>query len=109
VDQSVSKITVIENILDKVDHMIIGGGMTFTFVKALGGKIGDSICEDDKQNCLGNFKIGKRKGYKFIPVDVVAANAFSNDAETKIVNVDSIPDGWQGLDAGPKSLANFEK
>jgi phosphoglycerate kinase len=56
-----SKITVIENILDKVDHMIIGGGMTFTFVKALGGKIGDSICEDDKQDCQ-NFKIGKRKG-----------------------------------------------
>jgi phosphoglycerate kinase len=106
-----SKITVIENILDKVDHMIIGGGMTFTFVKALGGKIGDSICEDDKQElALEILRLAKEKGVQIhIPVDVVAANAFSNDAETKIVDVDTIPDGWQGLDAGPKSLANFEK
>lgn len=106
-----SKITVIENILDKVDHMIIGGGMTFTFVKALGGKIGDSICEDDKQElALEILRLAKEKGVQIhIPVDVVAANAFSNDAETQIVDVDKIPDGWQGLDAGPKSLANFEK
>lgn len=106
-----SKITVIENILDKVDHMIIGGGMTFTFVKALGGKIGDSICEDDKQDlALEILRLAKEKGVQIhIPVDVVAANAFSNDAETQIVDVNSIPDGWQGLDAGPKSLANFEK
>ncbi|MEZ7498458.1 phosphoglycerate kinase [Flavobacterium sp. Arc3] len=106
-----SKITVIENILDKVDHMIIGGGMTFTFVKALGGKIGDSICEDDKMElALEILKLAKEKGVQIhIPVDVVAANAFSNDAETKIVDVKEIPDGWQGLDAGPKSLAIFEK
>lgn len=106
-----SKITVIENILDKVDHMIIGGGMTFTFVKALGGKIGDSICEDDKQElALEILRLAKEKGVQIhIPVDVVAANAFSNDAETQIVDVDKIPDGWQGLDAGPKSLANFQK
>ncbi|MCL6462210.1 MAG: phosphoglycerate kinase [Flavobacterium micromati] len=106
-----SKITVIENILDKVDHMIIGGGMTFTFVKALGGKIGDSICEDDKQElALEILKLAKEKGVEIhIPVDVVAANAFSNDAETKIVNVKEIPDGWQGLDAGPKSLEHFKK
>jgi phosphoglycerate kinase len=106
-----SKITVIENILDKVDHMIIGGGMTFTFVKALGGKIGDSICEDDKQDlALEILRLAKEKGVQLhIPVDVVAANAFSNDAETQIVDVNAIPDGWQGLDAGPKSLANFEK
>jgi phosphoglycerate kinase len=106
-----SKITVIENILDKVDHMIIGGGMTFTFVKALGGKIGDSICEDDKQDlALEILRLAKEKGVQIhIPVDVVAANAFSNDAETQIVDVNAIPDGWQGLDAGPKSLANFEK
>ncbi|WP_074721111.1 phosphoglycerate kinase [Flavobacterium frigoris] len=106
-----SKITVIENILDKVDHMIIGGGMTFTFVKALGGKIGNSICEDDKQElALEILRLAKEKGVQIhIPVDVVAANAFSNDAETKIVDVNEIPDGWQGLDAGPKSLANFEK
>ena len=106
-----SKITVIENILDKVDHMIIGGGMTFTFVKALGGKIGDSICEDDKQElALEILRLAKEKGVQIhIPVDVVAANDFSNDAETQIVDVKEIPDGWQGLDAGPKSLENFKK
>jgi phosphoglycerate kinase len=106
-----SKITVIENILDKVDHMIIGGGMTFTFVKALGGKIGESICEDDKQElALEILRLAKEKGVQIhIPVDVVAADAFSNDANTKIVDVREIPDGWQGLDAGPKSLENFKK
>jgi len=105
-----SKITVIENILDKVDHMIIGGGMSFTFVKALGGKIGDSICEDDKQElALEILHLAKEKNVQIhIPVDVVASNAFSNDAETQIVDVREIPDGWQGLDAGPKSLENFK-
>jgi len=106
-----SKITVIENILDKIDHMIIGGGMTFTFVKALGGKIGNSICEDDKMElALAILKIAKEKGVQIhIPVDVVAADAFSNDANTQIVDVREIPDGWQGLDAGPKSLAAFRE
>lgn len=105
-----SKITVIENILDKVDHMIIGGGMSFTFVKALGGKIGNSICEDDKQDlALEIIKLAKEKGVQLhIPVDVVAANDFSNIAERQIVAIDQIPDGWQGLDAGPKSLENFK-
>ncbi|MFW0736719.1 phosphoglycerate kinase [Flavobacterium sp. T12S277] len=106
-----SKITVIENILDKVDHMIIGGGMTFTFVKALGGKIGESICEDDKQElALEILRLAKEKGVQVhIPVDVIAADAFSNTANTQIVDVNAIPDGWQGLDAGPKSLENFKK
>ncbi len=106
-----SKITVIENILDKVDHMIIGGGMTFTFVKALGGKIGDSICEDDKQElALEILRLAKEKGVQIhLPVDVIAADAFSKDANTQIVDVREIPDGWQGLDAGPKSLDNFKK
>ena len=106
-----SKITVIENILDKIDHMIIGGGMTFTFVKALGGKIGNSICEDDKMElALAILKTAKEKGVQIhIPVDVVAADAFSNDAQTQIVDVRAIPDGWQGLDAGPKSLEAFGK
>jgi len=106
-----SKITVIENILDKVDHMIIGGGMTFTFIKAQGGKIGESICEDDKQNlALEIMRLAKEKGVQLhIPVDVIAADDFSNTANTQVVDVREIPDGWQGLDAGPKSLENFKK
>ncbi|MBS4042065.1 MAG: phosphoglycerate kinase [Flavobacteriales bacterium] len=106
-----SKITVIENILDKVDHMIIGGGMTYTFVKALGGNIGDSICELDKLDlALDILEKAKAKNVQIhIPVDVVAANAFSNDADTKVVSVNEIPDGWQGLDVGPQSLKNFEE
>ncbi|WP_411893973.1 phosphoglycerate kinase [Winogradskyella sp. A2] len=106
-----SKITVIENILDKVDHLIIGGGMTFTFVKAQGGNIGDSICEDDKMElALDILKQAEAKGVKIhLPVDVIAANDFSNDANTQVVDVKYIPDGWQGLDAGPKSLDNFDK
>jgi len=106
-----SKITVIENILDKVDHMIIGGGMTFTFIKAQGGKIGESICEDDKLDlALEILRLAKEKGVQVhIPVDVVAADDFSNTANTQVVDVTAIPDGWQGLDAGPKSLENFKK
>jgi phosphoglycerate kinase len=106
-----SKITVIENILDKVDHMIIGGGMTFTFVKALGGKVGNSICENDKLDlALEILRLAKEKGVQIhIPVDVVAADDFSNNANTQIVDVREIPDGWEGLDAGPKSLENFKK
>lgn len=106
-----SKITVIENILDKVDHMIIGGGMTFTFIKAQGGKIGESICEDDKLDlALDILRLAKEKGVQVhIPVDVIAADDFSNNANTQVVDVTAIPDGWQGLDAGPKSLENFKK
>jgi len=106
-----SKITVIENILDKVNHLIIGGGMSFTFVKALGGKVGNSICEDDKQElALEILKKAKEKGVQVhIPVDVIAADDFSNDANTQICDINSIPDGWQGLDAGPKSRELFDK
>ena len=106
-----SKITIIENILDKVDHLIIGGGMTYTFVKAQGGNIGDSICEDDKMDlALSILAQAKAKGVQVhIPVDVLAANDFSNDAKTQVVDVDKIPDGWQGLDAGPKTLDNFKE
>lgn len=106
-----SKITVIENILDKIDHMIIGGGMTFTFIKALGGKIGNSICEDDKlELALEILEKAKAKNVQILlPVDVVAADAFSAEANTQIVDVTQIPDGWQGLDAGPKSLEATKK
>lgn len=106
-----SKITIIENILDKVDHLIIGGGMSFTFIKAQGGKIGNSICEDDKMDlALEILKQAKAKNVKVhIPVDVVAADAFSNDANTQICDINNIPDGWEGLDAGPKSIELFDK
>ncbi|WP_242131007.1 phosphoglycerate kinase [Aestuariivivens marinum] len=104
-----SKITIIENILDKVDHLIIGGGMSFTFVKAQGGSIGNSICEDDKMDlALTILKQAEAKNVKVhIPVDVVAADAFNNDANTQIVDIDKIPQGWEGIDAGPKSLEIF--
>lgn len=106
-----SKITIIKNILDKVDHLIIGGGMTFTFVKALGGTIGDSICEDDKMDlALEILKEAKEKNVQVhMPVDVVAADAFDNNAKTQIVDVYHIPEGWQGLDAGPNSIKKFHE
>jgi phosphoglycerate kinase len=106
-----SKITIIENILDKVDHLIIGGGMTYTFIKAQGGKVGNSICEDDKQElALDILKQAKEKGVEVhLPVDVLAADAFSNDANTQVVSVTEIPDGWEGLDAGPKTLDIFKE
>tara|TARA_B110000483_G_scaffold79656_1_gene99154 strand:+ start:1044 stop:2231 length:1188 start_codon:yes stop_codon:yes gene_type:complete len=106
-----SKITIIDNILDKVDHLIIGGGMTFTFVKAQGGKVGDSICEDDKMElALQILERAKEKNVQVhIPVDVLAADDFSNQANTQVVDVRAIPDNWQGLDCGPKSKAIFHE
>ena len=106
-----SKITIIENILSKINHLIIGGGMTYTFIKAQGGKVGNSICEDDKMDlALSILQKAKDLGVKVhLPVDVIAADDFSNNANTKIVAVDDIPDGWQGLDAGPNTLENFRE
>ncbi len=106
-----SKITIIENILDKVDNLIIGGGMTYTFIKAQGGKVGDSICEDDKMDlALDILKQAKAKNVQvYLPVDVLAANDFDNAADTQFVEVNEIPDGWQGLDAGPKTLEIFKQ
>jgi len=106
-----TKITIIENILDKIDHMIIGGGMTFTFIKALGGSVGNSICEDDKMElALEILEKAKAKGVQIhLPIDVLAADAFSNDANTQVVDVKAIPSGWQGLDAGPKTLAEIKE
>ena len=105
-----SKITIIENILDKIDHMIIGGGMTFTFIKALGGNIGNSIVEDDKLDlALEIIEKAKAKNVQIhLPIDMIIADRFSNDANTQIVNVNEIPDGWQGLDVGPKTLESLK-
>ena len=106
-----SKITIIENILDKVDHLIIGGGMAYTFVKAQGGEVGNSICEDDYlEYTLELLEKAKAKNVQIhLPVDVLATTDFSNDTERKVININEIPSGWEGLDAGPKSLENFKK
>jgi phosphoglycerate kinase len=104
-----SKIGIIKNVLDKVDHIIIGGGMTFTFIKALGGNIGNSLCEDDKLDlALEILEEAKAKGVKIhLPIDALIADDFSNDAKTDVVPVAQIPDGWMGLDAGPKTNVGF--
>jgi len=106
-----SKITIIENLLDKVDNLILGGGMTYTFVKANGGQVGGSICEDDYMETAKNIeKLAKEKGVNLImATDVVAADDFSQNANTQIIQAGSIPEGWEGLDAGPESIANFKK
>ena len=104
-----SKIEIIENLLTKVDNLIIAGGMTFTFTKALGGKIGSSLCEDDKLDlALELLEKAKANNVKMIlAVDAKIADSFSNDANTQIVPVDEIPDGWLGLDNGPKTEIIF--
>lgn len=104
-----SKITVIENILDKIDHLIIGGGMAFTFVKALGGNIGGSLVEDDKMDlALSILEQAKQKNVHIhLPIDSIIADSFSENANTKENSIDSIPEGWMGLDAGPKTNALF--
>lgn len=100
-----SKIEIIENLLSKVDNLIITGGMTFTFTKALGGKIGSSLCEDDKLNlALELIEKAKKNNVELvIAVDAKVADSFSNDANTQFVDADQIPDGWSGLDIGPKT------
>lgn len=104
-----SKITVIENILDKVDAIIIGGGMAFTFVKAQGGTIGNSLVEDDKLDmALNILKQAKAKNVTIhIPIDSIIADDFNNNANTKVCDITAIPDGWMGLDAGPESRKQF--
>lgn len=106
-----SKITIIENVLSAIDHLIVGGGMTYTFVKALGGSVGDSICENDKLD-LALSILEKAKQHNVtvhLPVDVIVANDFAENADTKVVDANAIESTWQGLDAGPKTLENFEK
>ncbi len=104
-----SKIDIIENLLNKVDNLIIAGGMTYTFTKATGGNIGLSICEDDKLDlALDLMRKAKEKGVNLVlAVDAKAADSFSNDANTQIVPVNEIPDGWEGMDIGPKSMELF--
>ena len=106
-----SKISVINNLLDKVDTLIIGGGMAYTFMKAQGGKIGTSLCEDDYLDYANDMiKKAADKGVKMlIPVDTVTADAFSNDANVKVVDAGQIEDGWMGLDIGPKTRELFAK
>lgn len=106
-----TKIGIIENLMDKVDNLILCGGMTFTFAKAQGGKIGNSIVEDDKlQLALDIIKMAKEKGVNLVlGTDCVAGDKFSNDADTMVCSVMDIPDGWEGMDAGPKSVDAFRE
>ncbi len=106
-----SKITIIDNILDKIDHLIIGGGMTFTFIKAQGGKVGNSLVEDDKMTLANDIleKARAKNVQVHLPVDVIIADAFSNDAHTNTCDINNIPEGWMGLDVGPHTEALFSK
>ena len=106
-----SKISVIANMLDVVDNLIIGGGMAYTFIKNNGGAIGDSIFEKDKLNdCSKIMSLAEQKNVNvFLPEDVVASNEFSNEGLKKAVNIYNIPKGWQGLDIGPLTISKFEK
>ena len=105
-----TKIGIIENLMDKVDNLILCGGMTFTFAKAQGGKVGNSICEEDKLDlALDIIAKAKAKGVNLVlGTDCIAADAFSNDAHTQVCSVNDIPDGWEGLDAGPASREAFK-
>lgn len=106
-----SKITIIDNILPAIDKLIIGGGMMFTFIKAQGGQIGGSIVEDDKLDlALEILELAKKHNVEvYLPVDVLAADDFNNGAKVQVVDVDKIPDGWQGLDIGPESIEKFKE
>ena len=104
-----TKIGIIENLMDKVDNLILCGGMTYTFAKAKGGKIGQSICENDKLDlALDIIKKAQEKGVNLVlATDCVAGDAFSNDANTQVCSVMDIPEGWEGMDAGPESRKAF--
>ncbi|MFT6759944.1 MAG: phosphoglycerate kinase [Psychroserpens sp.] len=104
-----SKISIISNLLDSVDHIIIGGGMSYTFAKALGGKVGNSLVEDDYLETAKNILTeAKAKGVKIhLPVDTIAGDAFDNNANKQTCDTNSIPDGWLGLDIGPKSEEEY--
>ena len=105
-----TKIGIIENLMDKVDNLILCGGMAFTFAKAQGGKIGNSLVEDDKlQLALDIIEKAKAKGVNLVlGCDCIAADKFANDANTQVCDDKNIPDGWMGLDAGPKTREEFK-
>ena len=106
-----SKISIISRLLDKVNHLIIGGGMAYTFIKANGGEIGDSLFEPDFLNeAIKIMNSAKKKGVElYLPIDTIAANSFSNDAQIKSVNIREIPKNWMGLDIGKQSIKSFQK
>ncbi|MCT8339347.1 phosphoglycerate kinase [Flavobacteriaceae bacterium TK19130] len=106
-----SKITVLESILDPIDHLIIGGGMAFTFIKAQGGSVGGSLVEDDKQElALEILEMAKKKGVEVhLPVDAIIADSFSEFATTDDSAADAIPEGWMGLDTGPRTNEYFAR
>lgn len=103
------KISVINNLLEKVDKLIIGGGMAYTFLKAKGLEIGNSICEEDKLDLAKELmQKAKDKNIELIlPLDIVIANAFEKDAESKVVDVDKMEQGWEGMDIGPRTIEKF--
>lgn len=105
-----SKITIISKLINKVDHLIIGGGMAYTFVKALGGNVGNSLIEDDHMvDALEIIALAKSKGVKIhLPTDTIIADKFSNAANVKVSDINNIPDGWMGLDISENSIKNFE-
>jgi len=105
------KILIIENLMDKADNLIIGGGMTYTFIKAMGGNIGSSLCEEDKLDLARDLIAkAKEKGVQLLlPVDNVAADKFDNEAATRTTSIDDVPEGWMGLDIGPQSIQKFNE
>jgi phosphoglycerate kinase len=105
------KILIIENLMEKADNLIIGGGMTYTFIKAMGGNIGSSLCEEDKLDLARDLiKKAKEKGVQLLlPVDNVVADKFYNGAATRITPIDEVPEGWMGLDIGPETIQKFNE
>jgi len=105
------KILLIENLLNRVDNLIIGGGMTYTFVKAKGGKIGKSLCEEDKLELALKIieKAKEKKVNLYLPVDSLNADKFENEALTKITAIDAVDDGWMGLDIGERTIKEFSE
>jgi phosphoglycerate kinase len=105
------KILIIENLMEKADNLIIGGGMTYTFIKAMGGNIGTSLCEEDKLDLARDLiRKAKDKGVELLlPVDNVVADKFDNEADTRVTAIDDVPEGWMGLDIGPETIEKFSK